>query len=207
MDRGNLTSAAGLKSAKGGLRNEGDAASHYSHDVDNMTAQPEVGDRLGRLIEEEQKMSTELREVEAMLNIGGISLMKKQGTSSKASVRKSAKMRSPAPVPYGTSGLSHTLPHAEAPQRSQPAPKIQSRKESSKAPSQTEIVNIGAPTAAPPRKATPPPPPPAENHEEEPNGKEEGGAVAESSQGEEIKNGEETGDRELPAIQKEALED
>ena len=38
MDRGNLTSAAGLKSAKGGLRNEGDAASHYSHDVDNMTA-------------------------------------------------------------------------------------------------------------------------------------------------------------------------
>lgn len=113
MDRGNLTSAAGLKSAKGGIRNSAeDAASHYSHDVDNMTAQPEVGDRLGRLIEEESKMKNELTEVEALLNVGGISLMKKQGTSSKVSVRKSAKMRSPAPVPYGTSGLSHTLPPA-----------------------------------------------------------------------------------------------
>ncbi len=39
MDRTNITSA-GLKSAKGGLRNsiEADATSHYSHDPDNMTA-------------------------------------------------------------------------------------------------------------------------------------------------------------------------
>ena len=101
-----------------------------------MTAQPEVGDRLGRLIEEEQKMTSELREVEALLNVGGISLMKKQGSSSKASVRKSGKMRSPAPVPYGTSGLTHTLPPANPePAQRAPVQKIQSRKESSKAPS------------------------------------------------------------------------
>lgn len=162
--------------------NNDDAMSQRSQE----TARPEMGDRLGRLLDGEKKAKTELEEIEALLKMGGVSLIAQK--LGKSSPRTGA--TSPRPVQVKSKKKEASVPAKKEPVKKPAAvPKAAPKPE---------------PVVAAPPKAEPAPPKPAVVEESE------APAPAPPAKAEEPLSPEEEnkpGDTELPAAQREALDE
>ena len=162
--------------------NNDDAMSQRSQE----TARPEMGDRLGRLLDGEKKAKTELEEIEALLKMGGVSLIAQK--LGKSSPRTGA--TSPRPVQVKSKKKETSVPAKKEPVKKPAAvPKAAPKPE---------------PVVAAPPKAEPAPPKPAVVEESE------APAPAPPAKAEEPLSPEEEnkpGDTELPAAQREALDE